>query len=100
MVDHKLGFSLNGLSYVEPAYANIEESEGSEIHGVAFKMNKESLDELDRTEAGYNKKEVILEAYDGRKLNGFVYMSKNPPTLGLKPSSRYLGVLIKGKIFQ
>ena len=40
---------------------------------------------------------VTLEAYDGRKLNGFVYVSKSPPTGEKDPSARYLGVLVKGK---
>ena len=39
---------------------------------------------------------MTLEAYDGRKLKGFVYVSKTEVTGEKDPSSRYLGVLIKG----
>ena len=39
---------------------------------------------------------MTLEAYDGRKLKGFVYVSKSEVTGEKDPSSRYLGVLIKG----
>lgn len=82
---------------MEPAFAGLDESPGSEVHGVAFCMTEESVAELDRTESGYNKKPVTLHSYDGRSLTGFVYMNKSPPTGGdLAPSSRYLGVLIKG----
>lgn len=35
-------------------------------------------------------------AYDGRKLQGFVYTGKNPPQGEWSPSKRYLGVLCKG----
>jgi hypothetical protein len=32
----RLTFSVFGPSHVEPAYANIVEEEGSDVHGVAF----------------------------------------------------------------
>ena len=93
---HKLGFNLKGIHHVEPAFAGLVESISDEVHGVAFCMTADSVAELDRTESGYNKKSVTLVSYDGRKLNGFVYMNKHPPGPELLPSSRYLGVLVKG----
>ena len=61
-------------------------------------MDLESLAELDRTESGYNKTSTTFLAYDGRKLEGFVYVNKPSAavTEPLAPSSRYLGVLVKG----
>ena len=59
-------------------------------------MGKESVEKLDKVEAGYNKEIVTLLAYDGRKLEGFVYMPKIDTTMEYLPSSRYLGVLCKG----
>ena len=94
--DHKLAFNLAGHPLSEPAYAGLMPESGRQVHGVAFCMTKSSGDELDKTEAGYDKKPVILEAYDGRKLNGFVYMNKKPSETLHKPSKRYLGVLVKG----
>ncbi len=41
-----------------------------------------------------------MDAYDGRKLNGFVYVSKTPPTSEKAPSARYLGVLVKGRLIR
>ena len=38
-------------------------------------MGKESVEKLDKVEAGYNREMVTLWAYDGRKLEGFVYMA-------------------------
>ncbi len=84
------------MPFSEPAFAGLMERQGEEVHGVAFCMTKESGAELDRTEAGYNKQAVTLEAYDGRKLDGFVYMNKRPNENDGKPSKRYLGVLVKG----
>ena len=54
------------------------------------------MEKLDKVEVGYNKETVTLMAYDGRKLEGFVYMPKNTSTTEYLPSPRYLGVLCKG----
>ena len=59
-------------------------------------MGEESVEKLDKVEVGYNKETVTLMAYDGRKLEGFVYMPKNISTTEYLPSPRYLGVLCKG----
>ena len=71
-----MSFNVKALHHVEPAFAGLEEAKGFEVHGVAFCMTSESLEELDNTERGYDKKHVSLFAYDGRKLNGFIYMNK------------------------
>ncbi len=48
-------------------------------------------------EATYKKLYVTLEAYDGKKLNSFVYIKETTwDGEEYKPSKRYLGVLIKG----
>ena len=49
-----------------------------------------------RTESGYTKKNVTLIAYDGRELDGFVYINPKKPGEEHYPSDRYLGVLVKG----
>ena len=59
-------------------------------------MDEDSLAELDRTERGYNKAIVNLKAYDGRDLEGFVYVPMEEKTDEYLPSKRYLGVLCKG----
>jgi hypothetical protein len=69
-------------------------SDDDEVHGLAFLMTKHSIDELDRTESGYKKAIVDLHAYDGRILKGFVYTGNANDTV--KPTKRYMGVLIKG----
>ena len=39
--DHRLSFNLGSGHHAEPAMANIIESPGSELHGVAFCVTKE-----------------------------------------------------------
>ena len=43
------------------------------------------MEKLDKVEVGYNKETVTLMAYDGRKLEGFVYMPKNTSTTEYMP---------------
>merc|ERR1740123_2131853 len=88
-------FSLPGLPFVEPGFGGLCRQEDEEVHGVAFKMDQESMARLDDKEAEtYIKETVKLTAYDGRELEGYVYMS--PTTEEWLPSKRYLGVLCKG----
>jgi len=94
--NYKLSFTIKAMTYSEPAYASVMKQEGAEVHGVAFLMDVQSLEELDRTEKGYNKARVTLKAYDGRELDGFVYVPKEEKTEEFLPSKRYLGVLCKG----
>lgn len=95
--EFKMEFNLSGIHHVEPAFSALTESPGSQVHGVAFKMSQESFENLTRAEeSGYNKKMVTLHSYTGRELEGCIFMNKSPPVLDLVPSSRYLGVLVKG----
>ena len=116
--DYKLAFNMKAMHHVEPAFAGLIYSEGSEVHGVAFCMSLDSMKELDRNEGGgraYDKKFVTFESYDGRSLEGYIYINKacssqrmilkkidvhymyifvlQTPTLEeFPPSARYLGV--------
>eukprot|EP00755_Sulcionema_specki_P029773 Sspe_Gene.92870::Locus_65634_Transcript_1_1_Confidence_1.000_Length_1234::g.92870::m.92870 len=97
----KMAFTLRGIPFVEPAYANAVETGNAEdsIHGVAFLMTPEAVAGLDKVESGYDKRMVTLTAYDGRTLdNAFLYVNKPGAASEepLTPSARYLGVLVKG----
>jgi len=94
--DFKLVFNYPGYPLVEPAFANLKPSKGSEVHGVAFAMSKASMERMDSIEPEeYTKKKVTLQAYDGRELNGFVYYfdksSEEKP-----PSERYMSIIVTG----
>ena len=39
---------------------------------------------------------VTFHSYTGRELEGFIFLNNSPPSLNLVPSSRYLGILVKG----
>ena len=91
----RLAFSMRGPPYVEPGYGGLWREEGGEVHGVAFLMGEGGEAQLDRNEGPYLKEIVKLEAYDGRELEGYVYMTRNQTEEWL-PSTRYLGVLCKG----
>ena len=103
--DHRMAFNVGGIHHVEPFFAGLVESPGDEVHGLAFCMDMESMENLDRNEGynpngkgygGYKKSFVKFQAYDGRVLDGYVYMNKSPPGPDGVPSSRYRGVLVKG----
>lgn len=105
---YRLVFSQQGPQYVEPAYAGLKKEVGSEVHGIAFCMGKESVEELDKTEApkdgGYGKETVTLNAYGGRELVAYTYVPnmKSPfhevamTEEEYLPSERYKGIMCKG----
>ena len=64
------------MRWVEPAFANVRKSPGDEVHGVAFHMTVAAMKKLDSQEP-YGKHYVTLKAYDGRELQGFVYVMQN-----------------------
>ena len=92
----RMTFSFKGVKYVEPGFGGLTQEEGAEVHGIAFKMTNDSVAELDRNEGGgtsgaYRHQTVALQAYDGRQLEGYVYMSSKAsqePVEEYQPSSR------------
>lgn len=95
---YKMEFSIAAITYAEPFFANCAKGEESDsIHGVAFETDWESINKLDKIEIGYDKATVTLDAYDGRKLSGFVYVNKPHFQLRLgNPTARYLALLVNG----
>ena len=76
--DFRLDFISGGNEYVEPAYADVIECPGSEVHGTAILLDKEAEAKMDRQEGAgfvYEKKAVELEAYDDRKLKASIICS-------------------------
>ncbi len=69
-----------------------------EVHGVAFLMEPQSIANLDKYEMciGYTKYMVDMEAYDGRKLQGFVYCAEKEHPKNIFPTRRYMNVVIEG----
>jgi len=98
--DFRMAFSFEAFHRVEPGFAGLWDSPGSEVHGVAFCTDKESADILDAAEGandfGYQKEEVPLKTYTGRALRGSIYIDRSPDRKEFLPSKRYLDILISG----
>ncbi len=92
---------VTSLTVITSGYI-LQKCPGSEVHGLAFLMGPESVAALDKVEFIYKKTMVDLETYDGRVLKGFVYSHDVDPEklIGRLPSKRYMGVIIKGIVFQ
>ena len=43
-----LAFNYPGYPLVEPAFANVKEERGAEVHGVACRLSREAMDEMDQ----------------------------------------------------
>lgn len=96
---YKMVFNIPCIKYAEPAFGGLKKEEGGEVHGIAFCMDAESEAQLDKNEGGgffYGKETVALKAYDGRDLDGFVYMPHKKIEEEYLPSARYHGIICNG----
>jgi hypothetical protein len=95
----KMAMCSRGFPLVEPRYAVAVKEEGAEIHGVALLLSAEGAAEMDRQEGSgrvYDKAEISMTAYDGRKMTGFMYVSRKGPLTEEPCSARYRKVLVDG----
>eukprot|EP00742_Colponemidia_sp_Colp-10_P002928 GILJ01003125.1.p1 GENE.GILJ01003125.1~~GILJ01003125.1.p1 ORF type:complete len:297 (+),score=29.16 GILJ01003125.1:227-1117(+) len=88
---------------VDPSYANIESHDSSHVHGVLHAMSAESLNALDRIEAGYEKRLVHVLPYgQAVPVMAYVYICVTPPAgwdmefRETAPSMRYMSQIING----
>ena len=100
---YNMCFNLSGIPKVEPAFANaVEGTTNDSIHGVAIKLSEEDMAKLDDQERGYEKTNVTVNGYDGRKVEGCsMYIKRHGnflPTDLQTPSPRYLNLLIDGAV--
>ena len=94
---YRLSFSFPGYPLVEPAFGNLREDPEAETHGVAFRMSRANRDRMVQVEPDeYGVRDVDLEAYDGRRLRGFIFIANNPDLEEFAPSKRYLGIILDG----
>jgi len=99
---YRMAFTFKGFHLVEPGFAGLLLSPGSEVHGLAVYMDKESADILDKSEGhhnssfGYGKELVSFKTYDGRDLEGFIFIGRDPNAKEYLPSKRYLNLVISG----
>lgn len=94
--DHALRFVRRGIPLLEPAFASVEREPGAEVHGVLHRLTPSAMEHLDRIEGrGYDRIAVQVETRDGARVEATAYRAREPVP-GLKPSRRYVELLIRG----
>lgn len=96
--NYELVFDHPGIPLMEPAFANVKPKEGSKVYGVLYHMSKKEIEILNRMEGGgaYHNLELEVEGRISGKVIAHVYWSDNTGITHLKPSRRYLNLLIDG----
>jgi gamma-glutamylcyclotransferase (GGCT)/AIG2-like uncharacterized protein YtfP len=93
---YRLVFSDVGVPVVEPAFATLEVDLSSEVFGVVYTLDEAAMATLDGYEGGDNERlEVIAILEDGTAVAAVTYRSRVRRD-GLRPSRRYLSVLVQG----
>jgi hypothetical protein len=95
---YRLVFDHPGIPLVEPSFANVEKREGSKIYGVLYHMTRNEMALLNKMEGGgaYQNLDLeVLGTQSGLKI-AHVYWTENTGITHLKPSRRYINVLLEG----
>jgi 2-hydroxychromene-2-carboxylate isomerase len=79
----------------ERGCASVTAAPGSRVAGVLYRIEHADAERLDRTELGYRRIPVEVAADGGERIAAFTYQSA-VPTIGRRPSQRYLGLLLEG----
>ncbi len=95
--DHELNFTGTSTMW-GGGVADLNATKGKVVEGVLWEISEADLKALDEYE-GYPKlyvrRNVEVEAFDGRKLEAFAYFMVRPGTYKA-PSRRYLRLLVSG----
>jgi hypothetical protein len=92
-----LVFNQPGIPWIEPAFANIRSNPDGEVQGVLWQISAEDFAKLDIQEGGgdaYERLTVKVNTTLG-PVEAYTYITHNVIP-GLKPSGRYLDLLIDG----
>ena len=95
--DHRLAFTRPWGAWDGDGVADILHSEGSVVEGVVWEIAEEHRRTLDRYEeypTAYDRKDVVVETFDGRTLTAFAYFAR--PLGSFRPGRRYLQSLVDG----
>jgi cation transport regulator ChaC len=98
--NYQLRFNL-AIGPGERGVANLESQAGASTWGVLYLITVEQSEQLDRTEGvsrgAYRRISVGAIVDDSEQIAAFTYQSDRI-SLGRKPSSRYIGLLIEGAV--
>jgi gamma-glutamylcyclotransferase (GGCT)/AIG2-like uncharacterized protein YtfP len=95
--DHRLAFSRPWAAWDGGGVADIQPAPGSIVEGVVWGITEAHRDVLDKYEqhpTAYTRKDVVVEAFDGKTLMAFAYFAR--PMGSYRPRRRYLQQLIDG----
>jgi len=93
---YKLVFNLQGIPYLEPAFANIEKKEDECVEGVVYKITKDELVQLIKTESKhYDVVIVPVSCKKGSMKEAYTFMA-HTTVKPKSPSQRYMNHLIEG----
>ncbi len=94
---HRLAFSRWWAAWGGGGVADIRPAQGRTVEGVVWEIAPAHVEALDRFEeypASYLRKEVSVEAFDGRALAAFAYVAR--PDGCYRPARAYLRHIIDG----
>jgi hypothetical protein len=96
--DYELVFDHPGMPLVEPVFANVKPTKGKHVCGVLYHMTREEMSTLNKTEGGgaYQNLELKVEGTQSGRVVAHVFWSPNTGITHLKPSRRYIDVLVAG----
>lgn len=94
---YRLAFTEPGIPFFEPAFANLQKECGAVCEGVLYRVTADELDVLDLTEGGraYDIIDVEVNAEVSGTVPAKAFKSR-VSVQGLKPTKRYLELLIAG----
>jgi 2-hydroxychromene-2-carboxylate isomerase len=79
----------------ERGCASVTAAPDARVAGVLYRIDHADADRLDRTELGYRRLLVEVDADGGERIEAFTYQSAVSQP-GRRPSERYLGLLLDG----
>jgi len=94
---YKLVFDHPGIPLLEPSFANVQQSHGNKVHGVLYHLTKSDMDLLKKLEGGaYKNLELDVVGKISGHTTAHVFWTPNTGITHLRPSRRYMNILIQG----
>lgn len=95
LAGYKLTFGIKGVNALEPGFANIQESVGSNVEGVVYSLGDTDFSRIVGSEPDeYKTKTVFVTLRSGETVEARVLIA--PEEGEFQPSRRYLQIMIDG----
>lgn len=96
LAGYRLVFKQAGIPLIEPCFASLESDPDQNVYGVLYKLSGEAAERLDHFErVGYAPMTLLVEGTKSGWVQATTYNARHPRN-GLRPSRRYLNLLIAG----